>query len=85
MLFQLLRAPLCGAPSVLPRCCVRSLRSAPCRTPAMRPSVSDQRPEDPEDPEPGGGVEEPEQNAADVHRCRRRGDDRPIVRLRASL
>ncbi|KAK1881288.1 Cytochrome c oxidase assembly protein COX11 mitochondrial [Dissostichus eleginoides] len=36
MLFQLLRAPLCGAPSVLPRC-VRSLRSAPCRTPAMRP------------------------------------------------
>ncbi|KAK1881521.1 Cytochrome c oxidase assembly protein COX11 mitochondrial [Dissostichus eleginoides] len=59
MLFQLLRAPLCGAPSVLPRC-VRSLRSAPCRTPAMRPRLRP-RPEDPEDPEPGGGVEEPEQ------------------------
>ncbi|KAF3853038.1 hypothetical protein F7725_013726 [Dissostichus mawsoni] len=67
-------------PSVLPRC-VRSLRSTPYRTPAMRlPSqtrgLKTRRTRNQEEE-----WEEPEQNAADVHRCRRGGDDRPIAVL----
>ncbi len=35
--------------------------------------------------EPGGGVENQEQDGADVHRRRRGGDDRPVVRCSAAL